>query len=575
LLSPILLLLNESVYGKVISPRDSYDGCRAIPGDYSWPSLADWNALNKTVGGRLIATIPIGALCHRTYRSQTGDIASYDQQKCQELRDSWFLPETHLASSSSPMAYAFSNNSCNPWLDPTVSCTIGRHVVYAINALGPSDIQQGVKFAKAQKIRLVIRNTGHDYLGRSTGAHALAVWTHNMKSLELTKYKSKDYSGPAVKIGAGVHGVDAYTFANTKGLVVVGGNCPTVGIAGGYTQGGGHGPLTSKYGLGADQVLEWEVVTADGQLLTANCTQNSDLYWALRGGGPGTFGVVVSMTVKAYPDTYASTAYFSVLDNGTNTDTIYKAIGSFLTLLPNIVDAGIYALWVVNPAGFFLMPAFAPTLRKAELDKILKPTLDAMDSFKLGYQYSSSENPTFLSAYKSLTSSWNVSDYNTGGRLISRDVAKNNKDALVKAIRHIGSQTLFSAVSFNVKNGVSSPDENAVNPYFRSSLFNVFMGVPMNYTDWSVSEAGETAITNDFLPALAALTPNGGAYPNEADVNQPDFQSVFYGSHYKRLLTIKNKYDPQGVFYAKTGVGSDVWEEKVDGRLCRMKSATF
>ncbi|TAQ86932.1 hypothetical protein B7494_g4739 [Chlorociboria aeruginascens] len=564
-LPPFLFLLAITANGHLTRSSNISDGCRSIPGDISWPNSADWNALNKTVGGSLIATIPIGAPCHRFF----SNIPTYDEEKCNALRNVWFLPETHLPSSSSPMAYSFSNNSCNPWLEPDAPCTIGDHIVYAINATSPSDLQHGVAFAERHNIRLSIRNTGHDYLGRSTGAHALAIWTHNLKSLEVVEYDNANYTGPAIKIGAGVLAIDAYTFASANGFMVVGGNCPTVGIAGGYTQGGGHGPLASSHGLGADQVLEWEVITADGTLVTANSTHQPDLFWALRGGGPGTYGVVVSMTVKAYPDTYASSAYFTVLDNGTNTDTIYQAIGEFLKVLPSIVDAGIYALWVVEPAGFFLMPAFGPGLHQDELDNILQPALEVLTDLNLDYEYSSSENATFLATYEALTSNWNVSDYNTGGRLIPRDLVSNNTDAVVQAIRNIGSQTLFSGVSFNVKNAVSSPDEVAVNPYFREALFNVFMGVAVNYTDWAVNIAGEDAITDYFLPPLEALTPNGGAYMNEADFQQPDFQSVFYGTHYEKLLSIKQKYDPDDVFYVKTGVGSDAWEEQPDGRLCR------
>ena len=77
-----------------------------------------------------------------------------------------------------------------------------------------------------------------------------------------------------------------------KGLVVVTGECPTVGLAGGYTQGGGHSALSTQFGLGADQTLEFEVVTAAGKVVTASRSENSDLFWALSGGGAGNYGVV-------------------------------------------------------------------------------------------------------------------------------------------------------------------------------------------------------------------------------------------------------------------------------------------
>ena len=143
-----------------------------------------------------------------------------------------------------------------------------------------------------------------DYLGRSTGAGSLAVWTHHLKNITyIPAYKGSEYNGTAFKLGAGVQGFEIMAAARDKGLVVVSGECPTVGIAGGYTQGGGHSAISSSFGLAADNVLNWELVTAGGKLVNANKNQNSDLFWALNGGGGSTYGIVVSMTVKAHKET--------------------------------------------------------------------------------------------------------------------------------------------------------------------------------------------------------------------------------------------------------------------------------
>ncbi|KAH8700027.1 hypothetical protein GQ44DRAFT_718088 [Phaeosphaeriaceae sp. PMI808] len=550
----------------VITPVPS---CRVIPGDAAWPSGADWAAFNNTVGGRLIATISIGAPCHRTF-SDAANFSTYDQTECDALRNVWFFPETHLTSSSSPMGYPFSGNSCDPWLTPDTPCSLGGHVVYSVNATGANDFQKTIQFAERNNIRLVIRNTGHDYLGKSTGAHALAIWTHYMKDIDLIEnHQGADYSGPAIKVGAGVEAIEAYNFANSHNLMIVGGNCPTVGIAGGFTQGGGHGHLASKYGLSADQVLGWEVVTGTGELVTANSTSHPDLYWALRGGGGSTYGVVVSMIIKAFPDTYFSTAYATVLNNGTNTDALYEAVGTFLQTLPSLVDAGAFVVWVAAPFGFMIMPATAPDLHQKDLDKLLEPFTTKLNDLKLEYQYTSWEKPTFLSNYNSQKSSWNVSDYNLGGRLIPRSLVEENPEGFLDAVRFISSQTLMSGVTFNVADGVSSPDEVAVNPYFRKALVGVSVGTPINYTNWNATLAGQDQITNVLLPKLAALTPNGAAYLNEADFQAADFKTLFYGAHYDKLKGIKSRYDPRDIFFAKTAVGSDRWAENGEGRLCR------
>jgi len=72
------------------------------------------------------------------------------------------------------------------------------------------------------------------------------------------------------------------------------------------------------------------------------------------------------------------------------------------------------------------------------------------------------------------------------------------------------------------------------------------------------------------VPALEAITPGGGAYVNEGDFRQPGFQDVFYSSNYNTLLAIKDKYDPESLFYGLTAVGSERWMSRPDGRLCRV-----
>lgn len=237
--------------------------CRCFPGDPCWPTPVQWKAFNSTLGGKLIATIPIAAACHHD------SFTPYDVQKCDALQNIWFYPETHIDLPSSIMAQYFTNNSCNPFLPDSAPCTIGNYVSYSVNASDASDYQKTIAFTRQYNIRLVIKNTGHDYNGKSTGAGAVAIWTHNIKAMEVIDYHSSYYTGKAMKMGAGVAVHEAYEFADTQDVLVVGGNCPTVGLVGGYTQGGGHGPLASKFGLGADQVLEWEVVTGTGQLVTA------------------------------------------------------------------------------------------------------------------------------------------------------------------------------------------------------------------------------------------------------------------------------------------------------------------
>ncbi|KAF7892007.1 hypothetical protein EAF00_008309 [Botryotinia globosa] len=162
------------------------------------------------------------------------------------------------------MAPYWLNDSCSPFTSINATCNLGNVASYAINVSSADDVIAGLKFARENKVRITIKNTGHDYMGRSNGEGSLAIWTHNLKDISFLNYTSTNYTGPAVKVGAGVQFFEAYKIAAENGLRVVGGFCPTVGMAGGYVQGGGHGPLGETYGLSADNALEFEVVTADG-----------------------------------------------------------------------------------------------------------------------------------------------------------------------------------------------------------------------------------------------------------------------------------------------------------------------
>lgn len=354
--------------------------CRCFPGDACWPSASEWDSFNQTVQGRLIATVPIASVCHNSTFGQ------YDAAACQALKSQWLDPATHYESSSSPMAPFFTNNTCNPYLPPSAPCNLGNYVSFAVNATGPEDFQKTIGFAKKHNIRLVIRNTGHDYLGKSTGAGALAIWTHYMKDKEIVDYESPSYHGKAAKFGAGVQVRESYDFSHQHGFINVGGDCPTVGVVGGYTQGAGHGPIASKYGMAADQALEWEVVTAEGKFLVANREQNEDLYWALSGGGGGTYGVVSSLTVKVYPDLKSSAANLTFPMEGTDKKVFWKLIGTWVENLPNILERGCFAVWSADAEeGFGTTPVNCPGLTKKQTKQLFNPVLSKLHEHNVTY----------------------------------------------------------------------------------------------------------------------------------------------------------------------------------------------
>jgi hypothetical protein len=343
--------------------------CRCMPQDSCWPNETTWNQFNDTIGGKLIATIPIASPCH------IDPFALYNETQCAQLRSDWGFPATHYETSSSIMASIYTNNSCNPFSAIDVPCTMGNYIQYAVNATKARDVQNSIHFATRHNIRLVIRNTGHDLLGKSTGAGALGIWMHHMKNISVAQYHSSHYTGKAMKMGAGVQSFEASAAASTAGLVVVGGNCPTVGLAGGYSQGGGHGQLVSQFGLAADQVLEWEIVLADGQLVVASPNRYSNLYWALSGGGGGTYGVVISMTSKAYPELPTVSGNLSFSDTGVSRTTFLAAVALFTSLWPSIGDAGGASVWWLTNNTMSTTPTTIPRGTVTLYDSLFTPLI--------------------------------------------------------------------------------------------------------------------------------------------------------------------------------------------------------
>lgn len=152
---------------------------------------------------------------------------------------------------------------------------------------------------------------------------------------------------------------------------MVGGNCPTVGLAGGYTQGGGYRPLASKFGLAADQVLEWEVVTAMGTLLRATPLENADLFWALCGGGGRTFGAVVSMTTRLYDDLPSSASTLNFTNHGVSQQVFSDVIEAFRETFMPLLDAGGVSVWQSTNDSFSMAPAYGPGISGTQLRNIL------------------------------------------------------------------------------------------------------------------------------------------------------------------------------------------------------------
>ncbi|KAK4159144.1 hypothetical protein QBC43DRAFT_133331 [Cladorrhinum sp. PSN259] len=542
--------------------------CKCFPGDACWPSQVQWNAFNRTVNGRLIATTPLASACHAP---------NYDAAKCQQLRDQWQSPDVHMADSASVMAPFFANQSCDPFTDSSKPCTLGNYVRYAVAVESAADIIATVNFARNNNIRFVVRNTGHDYNGRSTGAGALSVWTHKLKSVQWKNWNDKYYKGTAVKVGAGIQGYDLLEEGLKVKQVVVGGECPTVGPAGGYTQGGGHSALSTSFGLSADNTLEWEVVTAAGKLITASRTQNSDIYWALSGGGGGNYGVVVSMTVKSFPDATVGGATLSFFAANNPTETFYKGIDAFHAALPAMVKSGTMVVYYFTSSFFMIAPVTAYNKTAAQVQTIMTPFLNQLDTLGVNYTAGFTQKATYRDHYDQFfgplpVGAIQVGIAQYGGRLIPESTFTKNPSGLSSTSRYIAEKGVtFIGVATDVSS-FGKNKQNAVLPAWRKTLVHATLTTDWSFdpAKWNQMLANQDLMTKDIMPAIEKITPGSGAYMNEADFRQPRFQQEFFGANYGALWVIKQKYDPTGFFYASNAVGSEQWSvSESTGRMCR------
>lgn len=171
-------------------------------------------------------------------------------------------------------------------------------VVWPVNA---SQVQLAVQFATKHNLCIMVAGTGHDFVNRHSCKDGVFIRTSLLKDtvFDLTDSRGFGHADGNVKLGAGLVWSEAHKYAADNNRFISSGWSSTVGVVG-YSIGGGHGPFAPAKGLGVDNMLEVDIVLKDGSLVTANSKQNSDLFWALRGGGGSTWGVITSITVKLH-----------------------------------------------------------------------------------------------------------------------------------------------------------------------------------------------------------------------------------------------------------------------------------
>jgi hypothetical protein len=137
--------------------KNSHSNCKAIPGFPDWPNDSSWSTLNHTVRGRLFKPTPPGAICHP-------DQPTFNASICPTVQAEWLTAIFHTEDPVSGVQENWSNDTCLPYANDT--CSGEGYPVYVINATCAEDIKHGIDFAREHNVRLIVKATGHDYMGR-------------------------------------------------------------------------------------------------------------------------------------------------------------------------------------------------------------------------------------------------------------------------------------------------------------------------------------------------------------------------------------------------------------------------
>lgn len=541
-------------------------------GEPGWPSDHDWAAFGEATGGRL-------------QRVSLPDLADPEVRKL--IGNPYYIGEQPGLTQSSG------------WLDAWRS----NPSVFVVAAESAADVAAAIGFARAHNVRLVVRGGAHSYLGCSNAPDSLMIWTKPMRQVTVHEGFTPAASGappvPAVSAGSGSIWLDVYqAVTNGAGRYVQGGGCTTVGVTG-LVQGGGFGSFSKRYGTAASSLLEAEVVTADGKVRVVNASQDPDLFWALKGGGGGTFGVITRLTLATHelPSTFGAVRvsiharsdeayrrllarfvdfYATTLCNptwgeqaraqGDNTLVVemvfqgltsdqaratFKPLVEFADASPGDYHGQESLLALALPARMFWDAEF---WRKNAPFAVTFDRRPGAPSNHFWWAGNSDEVGVFWHAYKSAWLPGSLLQPRNQSRLV---------EAWFQASRHWSASFHFNkGLAGAPPDAIAKARETATNPEVLDAFALVIIagaeGPAYQGMAPKLGEAkAERARIDAAMNAMLAAAPGAGAYVNECDYFQPNWRGAFWGENYPRLLAVKRRFDPGGLFTVHHCVGSE------------------
>ena len=435
-----------------------------------------------------------------------------------------------------------------------------------IRAAGADDVRTAVEFARDHGLPLVARSGGHSFAGYSTG-DCLVVDLGAMIAVTV------DPSGERARLGAGSTMLATYRALSPHGRAIVGGTCPTVGIAG-LTAGGGLGILSRRHGLTCDTLIEAEIVTASGRIERAGESEHPDLLWATRGGGGGNFGIITELTFGLAPvdGTFTELAY----------ELPWSAAERVLAAWQEWLPGSPPEMWTVLE-----LETQAPgrgALPIVLLEAVYAGSREEAEAALAGLLGAAGEAPIRMSAHSGPFVDVEHDFYCKGLRAKECALAGKSAEGRVPRAAHYarsdvaarpwtsdGLSTLvewmeqrqrdpaltprdFSAdhtigkVLLEAADGaVNSIAADATAFVHRDNLFVAqFQSRWQEGSSDSVTDAN-MAWTDGLYEAVTEYR-SGSAYQNYIDPNLDDWQHAYYGANLAELRRVKSKYDPGNLF---------------------------
>lgn len=408
-----------------------------------------------------------------------------------------------------------------------------QHPAAVVRAQSSDDVARVVEYAARTNTRIAARGGGHSYAGYSTPNKGIVVDLSPMAGIEI--------DGESARVGAGARLIDVYTALAKSGRSLPSGSCPTVGIAG-ITLGGGVGVLTRSFGLTCDRLTAADVITADGALHHASADNDSDLFWALRGGGGGNVGIVTSFTFSTAPQPHRLVKFGLQFPDGAAGD-VLDAWQTFTADAPEHLNMSMTITANDDPYAFVYgtylgSHSAANTLLDSFVLKVGASTtyrsVQTMSVEDAMYSYAQCSGKSLAECGPDWTGHGSGTVPRTtfvGTSRILRQAA--DPGAFVDAVK--GSNTSVLIDSITGAAGRLSPTATAF-PH-RGALATV--QIYQSGSDPSAIDSVRASLGN-------LLGPYG--YVNYIDATMPNWAEAYYAGNLPRLRSIAQRYDPDRVF---------------------------